>query len=200
MFNCVSKIFRYDKVCASLLLIRLHPKKKRYAKAKKTKQDPVQVLLRGTNGILASQQSQGEYPMSLPFAGRVSQVKAQGSFHIATIFGIPFYLHRQGQDLSGDVLVPAWACKVVNRTDLAFWKLETEPLIAYMICRKSKVSRAKSEPILRLSWDAPHDHEKYEKIEIVLWWANLICFFCVISCLSETVPLLSMSKDDRHIM
>ena len=154
------------------------------------------MLLHEKNGILTSHQAEAarERPF-LPFAGRVSQVKAQGAFHIATIFGIPFYLHRQGQDLSGDVLVPAWACKVVNRTDLAFWQLETEPLIAYLICRESRVSRGKSvsgtcgETILRFSWDAPPDHEKCAKITIVLWWTNFIIFwFCVISCLSEAVP------------
>jgi len=50
--------------------------------------------------------------LKLPFAGKVTMVKSQFSFHIATVFGIPLYVNSGGCTAkNSEYMVPAWLAK-----------------------------------------------------------------------------------------
>lgn len=87
------------------------------------------ILQANTNAVLAHLKE--DQPMFLPYAGSVSIVPSKDSVKLANIFGVDYYIQKNGYE--AQTQCPAWAAKAVTRDDHAFFQLQKQSLDLYLI-------------------------------------------------------------------
>lgn len=128
---------------------------------RKRKSDVLRANINKLAAAIQSDKDKAKSELWIPFAGPIGLLPAKDSLHFATVFGVDFYMHKFGAELTGDIVSPAWASIPVTRGDQAFFEVVKAPDVMYLWKRDggNGSMSANKLPVQNLcvSWERPKD-------------------------------------------